>query len=76
MSNSQGVYGILTAICSRCKKDTGSPLPDGGMTAGYYHVGAGPSGWSQFANLGEVYICDECMWSDPRYIAVYGNQPK
>jgi hypothetical protein len=59
-----------TAICSRCNKDTGSPLPNpsGGMTAGYYVA----AGWKQFANREEVYICDACMWSDPRYIAVYG----
>ncbi len=65
---------IETAVCSRCNKDTGSPLLDGGMTAGYYHV-EGTNGWGQFANPGEVFICDACMWADPRYIAVYGIHP-
>lgn len=59
-----------TATCSRCKKDTGSPLPDGGMTAGYYVA----SGWIQFCNPEDIFICDKCMWSDPRYVAVYGVQ--
>jgi len=59
---------MKTAVCSRCHKDTGSPLPDGGMTAGYYVA----AGWPEFANPGEVYICDACMWADPRYQAVYG----
>lgn len=61
-----------TAICSRCKKDTGMQLPGEGMTAGYYQA----TGWPQFANPGEIFICDDCMWSDARYIAVYGIQPK
>lgn len=28
---------------------------------------------SSFANLGERIVCDECMWADERYIAVYGR---
>jgi hypothetical protein len=59
-----------TAICSRCNKDTGSPLPDDGATAGYYVA----AGWLKFANPDEKFICDSCMWSDPRYIAIYGTQ--
>lgn len=61
---------MKTAVCSRCSKDTDSPLPGIGMTAGYYVAKA----WIQFANPGEVFICDNCMWTDPRYIAVYGVQ--
>jgi hypothetical protein len=54
--------------CDRCKKEVDSPPPTGeGMTAGYYH------NWTQFTNPGEVNVCDECMWADARYIAVYGN---
>lgn len=41
------------------------------MTAGYYLAAAFP----QFAHPGEIYICDDCMWADPRYIAVYGLRP-
>lgn len=39
------------------------------MTVGYYDA----KGWPQFANPGEVFICDACMWEDPRYIAIYGH---
>ncbi len=59
--------------CSRCNKlvdEDGSDEPRG-MTAGYYYV---RFSWSEFANPGEVFICDECMWKDPRYIALYGVQ--
>ena len=56
--------------CSRCGRIIESPSPEPGeCTAGYYVA----SGWPQFANPGEVYICDACMWADPRYIAVYGK---
>lgn len=59
-----------TGVCSRCDK----PIkdfrpPDGGMTAGYYLA----SGWKRYANPGETYICDACMWSDPAYIVDYGH---
>lgn len=39
------------------------------MTAGYYVAAA----WSAFTNPGELYVCESCMWADPRYIAVYGR---
>jgi hypothetical protein len=64
--------------CDRCLRNvSNSRLPDGGMTAGYYVV-TGQSGWAEFANPGEQYVCDACMWSDPRYAASYllrGAQP-
>lgn len=54
--------------CSRCEKileiDTNAI-----MTAGYYVASA----WSQFCDPTDVYVCDACMWSDPRYIAIYGK---
>ena len=57
-------------VCSRCRKAIeGFRPPDGGMTAGYYHA----LSWKKYANPGEVIICDDCMWADPRYIADYGD---
>jgi len=38
------------------------------MTMGYYLA----TGWPDFSNPGEEYICDECMFKDARYIAIYG----
>lgn len=43
------------------------------FTAGYYEVGHGNC-WSKYANENEHKICDDCMWSDPRYIADYGDR--
>lgn len=57
-------------VCSRCGHPVAhSRRPQGfGMTAGYYVVAA----WRDFCNPGEVYVCDACMWADPRYRAIYG----
>jgi hypothetical protein len=51
--------------CDRCKKEVDGAV-DGILSAGCY------VGWLKFMNPGEHLICDACMWSDPRYIAVYG----
>lgn len=56
--------------CSRCKKNVVSALKMPDFTGGYYEVAQGE--WSKYANPGEVYLCDPCMHSEPRYRAVYG----
>lgn len=57
--------------CSRCTKviERFVPPDAGGMTAGYYVAAA----WAKYTNPGEVYVCESCVWSDPRYIADYGD---
>jgi hypothetical protein len=55
--------------CDRCHEDVDGYVntPGSTMSAGYY------VGWSKFMDAGENIICDSCMWSDPRYIKVYGE---
>lgn len=58
----------MISKCSRCSKPLDvTPPGNEGMTAGYYDARA----WRSFTNPGEEYICDDCMQSDPRYLAVY-----
>lgn len=57
--------------CDRCKKKIDG-FRDHGMTAGFYDTSTDL--WGKFANPGEKNVCDDCMWSDPRYQAVYGQQ--
>jgi hypothetical protein len=61
--------------CDRCKHiKEGSVWADGSGSAGCYVVGGDDSHyWSRYANPGEHLVCDQCMWSDPRYIKVYGR---
>lgn len=58
-----------TVHCDRCQQDVeGFIDPDpSGMSGGVY------VGWTEFMNPGERVICDRCMWSDPRYIKIYGH---
>lgn len=61
----------MPQFCSRCNKDISELVVHNseGMTMGYY----GAADWSAFSNPGEIYICDACMFQDPRYITVYGR---
>ncbi len=64
----------LHIVCDRCHQIVPHAIKDcHGTTGGYYEVSHGQ--WHQFANYGEQYLCDACMWTDPRYIAVYGERP-
>jgi hypothetical protein len=56
--------------CGRCHQViVDSVLPDGkGMTAGYY-----VTPWQGMGTAEEKYVCDNCMWQDPKYIAIYGR---
>jgi hypothetical protein len=62
----------MTVQCSRCEKRM-EAFTDGGMTCGYYLAAAAP--WKKYANVGDVVICDRCMWNDPLYIDDYGVTP-
>lgn len=57
--------------CNRCHQliDGFRSPTEGECTAGYYLA----AGWMKYCNPGEIIVCDRCMWSDQRYIAVYGE---
>jgi len=60
-------------ICDRChgvKHDASIDTNDA-VSYGCYDVSVGY--WSQFSHESEKVVCDECMWKDPRYVAVYGR---
>lgn len=59
-----------TRRCARCNAlvDREPFLAKDGMTAGYYDVQGNPSyEWGCYARPGEKYVCDPCMWSDPKF---------
>lgn len=57
-------------FCARC--DEKFPKSQSGMSAGYYDC-SGDSYWGNFVNPGEDILCDECMWGNPSYQAIYGK---
>ena len=61
----------VTVQCDRCKKQVNG-IKTETATGGFYEV-ANPLGWGKYADPGEKIVCDNCMWNDPRYIAVYGK---
>ena len=63
---------IIEIECSRCHKKV-EGWKDNIATAGFYIVQKG-NYWSKYANEGEEYLCDECMFKEPRYIADYGDR--
>lgn len=42
-------------------------------TGGFYRITKGDY-WEKFAKPNEKIICDNCMHSDPKWIAVYGKR--
>jgi hypothetical protein len=61
---------MIIVKCDRCEKEIGdlNDVRGDGMTCGYY-----AECWQEFMDDDEHDVCDECMWADSRYIAVYGN---
>lgn len=59
----------MTLQCCRCKTwmTDCTVYEEAGVTAGFYKA----EWWPDFANPGEVNICDDCMHKDPRYIQAH-----
>jgi hypothetical protein len=68
---------LVTVVCDRCDKIIeGIRTPH--FTGGFYEISYDlpnlkASSWRPYVNAGEHIVCDACMHSDPRYIAVYGT---
>jgi len=64
-----------TITCDRCKSIVDGFLNNSiksiVVTSGYYVVDKGY--WKNYGNVGEVNVCDNCMFIDPRYIKSYGK---
>jgi len=60
--------------CDRCRQKFEGFRTDT-YTAGFYDTSPtdSPMGWDKFADPDERIVCDRCMWTDTRYVAVYGT---
>jgi len=64
----------ITVPCDRCGKLVeGCISIDNTCTGGYYDVTGGA--WKKFQRWDEEYVCDKCMWNDPKYVAMYVLPP-
>lgn len=60
--------------CDRCHEKVEGEIYEE-FSSGVYVVEEGWC-WHKFAKPGENIVCDECMWSDPRYQRIYGKRVK
>lgn len=63
----------VTIVCDRCGETVHGKMyaktnKVPGATVGFYYL---TDGWSKYAREGEVRLCDNCMWSDEKYLADY-----
>ena len=70
MSQDQDDTAELTTACDRCKRVSKAVRTGIGLE-GFFDVASGY--WSKFGRLGEIKICDECMFASKPYIAIYGK---
>ena len=66
---------LNTMVCDRCKKSFYGYV-SGQFTAGFYARSPMGGGWEKLMFPEENIVCDICMQSDPRYLAIYGPVPK
>ena len=64
----------IQITCDRCGKTVDgmiSVTPKDGVvvTDGYYIVSEG--NWKEYQRDDEEYVCDQCMWEDPKYTQLY-----
>jgi hypothetical protein len=64
-----------TIICDRCNSTIdgfrNNAIKSIMVTSGYYIVNEGY--WKNYGHENEKYVCDACMFVDPRYIKTYGK---
>ena len=59
---------IMKVTCDRCKQIV-EGLRGVGFTAGFYDM----TKWAEYRRENEQYICNWCMFADPRYVERYGS---
>lgn len=58
----------LKVTCDRCKQPIEGIRGDE-FTAGFYDMAK----WEEHRRENEQYVCDSCMFADPRYVERYGS---
>ena len=58
----------IKVICDR-RKQTLEEIRGDEFTAGFYDM----TKWEEYRRENEQYVCDSCMFADPRYVERYGS---
>ena len=58
----------IKVICDRCKQAI-EGIRAKEFTAGFYDM----TKWEEYRRDNEQYVCDSCMFADPKYVERYGS---
>ena len=56
----------IKVICDRCKQIV-EGIRGEQFTAGFYDM----TKWEEYRRDNEQYVCDSCMFADPKYVELY-----
>ena len=58
----------IKVTCNRCKKVVEGIL-NKDFTGGFFEM----TKWREYRRDNEQYVCDPCMFADPKYVERYGS---
>ena len=58
----------IKVLCDRCKQIV-EGIRGEQFTAGFYDM----TKWEEYRRENEQYVCDSCMFADPKYVERYGS---
>jgi hypothetical protein len=58
----------IKVICDRCKQIV-EGIRGEEFIAGFYDM----TKWEEYRRENEQYVCDSCMFADPKYVERYGS---
>jgi hypothetical protein len=69
MSISRSQIKVLKVTCDRCKQRVEGIRCENEFIGGFYDMAK----WEEYRRDNEHYVCDSCMFADPKYVERYGS---
>lgn len=69
MAISNSRIKVVKVICDRCKQVVEGIRCENKFTAGFFDM----TKWQEYRRENEQYVCDPCMFADPKYLERYGS---
>jgi len=67
-ASSRSRIKTIKVICDRCKQIV-EGIRGEEFTGGFYDM----TRWEEYRHENEQYVCDSCMFADPKYVERYGS---